>query len=247
MIDPIAFTVFGVAIRWYGIMITIGMITALYLVLTLARRSGEKEEWVIDLALFAIPAGLVGARLYYVLFDLPFHSYTWGDVLNFRQGGLAIHGGVIAGILVGFFYTRYRKVRFLAWADMAMPGLIVAQAIGRWGNYFNQEAYGYPTSLPWAMFIAGEYRHPTFLYESLWNIGVFALLWYVFARKRFDGQVVALYLIGYSAGRFWIEALRTDSLMLGPLRVAQLISVGMIALGVWLYHRQSRLESGQSV
>ena len=127
-----------------------------------------------------------------------------------------------------------------------MPGLILAQAIGRWGNFFNQEAYGYPTKLPWAMYIAGEYRHPTFLYESIWNLGVFALLMYVFRRKRFDGQIAALYLIGYSAGRFWIEALRTDSLMLGPLRVAQLISVLMAAAGVALYLYRGRASSNIS-
>jgi phosphatidylglycerol---prolipoprotein diacylglyceryl transferase len=243
MFDPIAFELFGLEIRWYGILITFGMALGIAVVLHQVRKSGEKEDWFLDMALMAIPAGLLGARLYYVLFDLPNYDYTWRTALNFRQGGLAIHGGVLAGVIVGYFYTRYRKVSFFKWADLAMPGLILAQAIGRWGNFFNQEAYGYPTTLPWAMFIAGEYRHPTFLYESLWNLGVFALLLYVLRRKRFDGQIAALYLIGYSAGRFWIEALRTDSLMLGPIRVAQLISVVMAAAGVALYLYQGRASS----
>ncbi len=235
MIDPVAFSVFGLEIRWYGVLIALGMLLGISVVLYHVRKCGEREDWFLDLALMAIPAGLLGARLYYVLFDLPNFSYTWRSVLNFRQGGLAIHGGVLAGVLVGYLYTRYRKVDFFKWADLAMPGLILAQAIGRWGNFFNQEAYGYPTTLPWAMFIAGEYRHPTFLYESIWNLGVFALLIYMLPRKRFDGHIAALYLIGYSAGRFWIEALRTDSLMLGSLRVAQLISLLMAAAGAALY------------
>lgn len=247
MFDPIAFSVFGLEIRWYGVLITMGMMLGIAVVLYQVRKSGEREDWFLDMALMAIPAGLLGARLYYVLFDLPNYDYTWRSALNFRQGGLAIHGGVLAGVLVGYAYTRYRKVSFFKWADLAMPGLILAQAIGRWGNFFNQEAYGYPTTLPWAMYIAGEYRHPTFLYESIWNLGVFALLIYVMARRRFDGQIAALYLIGYSAGRVWIEALRTDSLMLGPLRVAQLISLLMMAAGAALYLVRGRLAPNDSL
>jgi prolipoprotein diacylglyceryl transferase len=244
MFDPVAFQIFGLEIRWYGILITFGMMLGIAVVLYQVRKHGEKEEWFLDMALMAIPAGLLGARLYYVLFDLHNYQYTWRTALNFRQGGLAIHGGVIAGVIVGYFYTRYRKVSFFRWADLAMPGLILAQAIGRWGNFFNQEAYGYPTTLPWAMFIAGEYRHPTFLYESLWNLGVFVLLIYMLGRKRFDGQIAALYLMGYSAGRLWIEGLRTDSLMLGPIRVAQLISILMIVAGAALYHYRGKRRTG---
>ena len=238
MVDPVAFTIFGVDIRWYGIIITAGMLLGILLALRQVRRSGENEEWFMDMFLMAIPAGLLGARLWYVLFDLGNMQYDLRTVFSFRLGGLAIHGGVIAGVLVGYIYTRYRKVDFFKWADIAAPSLILAQAIGRWGNFVNQEAYGYPTDLPWAMYIAGEYRHPTFLYESLWNLGVFALLYWLLQRKSFNGQIIALYLVGYSAGRLWIEALRTDSLMLGPLRVAQLVSLAFIALGLALYRYQ---------
>jgi prolipoprotein diacylglyceryl transferase len=242
VIDPVAFEIFGVAIRWYGIIITAGMLVGIILALRQVRKQGENEEWFTDMFLLAIPAGLVGARLYYVLFDLPNVGYDLRSIFSFRQGGLAIHGGVIAGVIVGYYYTRYRKVSFFKWADIAAPSLILAQAIGRWGNFVNQEAYGYPTNLPWAMYIAGEYRHPTFLYESLWNLGVFALLFYLLQRKKFHGQIISLYLVGYSAGRLWIEALRTDSLMLGPIRVAQLISILFIALGVALYRFAGRQE-----
>ena len=242
MIDPVAIEIIGLEIRWYGILITAGMMFGMMVVMYQAKKWGEREDWFLDLALFAIPAGLIGSRLYYVLFDLKNYDYTWRTALSFRQGGLAIHGGVLAGLLVGYIYTRYRKVSFLRWGDLAMPGLILAQAIGRWGNFFNQEAYGYPTDLPWAMYIAGEYRHPTFLYESIWNLCIFALLFYVLQQKKFDGQIIALYLIGYSAGRFWIEGLRTDSLMLGPLRVAQLISLAFVAIGFAIYYLGERAQ-----
>ena len=240
MFDPVAFEVFGVAIRWYGIIITFGMLAGIMLALRQVRKQGENEEWFLDMFLMAIPAGLVGARLYYVLFDLQNMNYSLRQVFAFRDGGLAIHGGVLAGLLVGYIYTRYRRVSFFNWADIAAPSLILAQAIGRWGNFFNQEAYGYPTTLPWAMFIAGEYRHPTFLYESLWNLAVFTLLFVLLQRKKFDGQIISLYLIGYSSGRLWIEALRTDSLMLGPIRIAQLISIVFIGLGTALYYYQKQ-------
>jgi len=240
--DPIAFEIFGIPIRWYGLIITAGMVVGILLCLRQIRKQGENEEWFLDMLLLAIPVGLLGARLYYVVFNWSQYAGDWRNALNFRQGGMAIHGGVVGGLLVGYLYTRYRKVNFWKWADIVAPSLILAQAIGRWGNFVNQEAYGVPTDLPWAMYIAGEYRHPTFLYESLWNLVVFALLYWVLSNKRFNGQVAALYAIGYSLGRLWIEGLRTDSLMLGPLRVAQLVSLGLIAAGVWLYKSQAKRE-----
>lgn len=233
--DPVAFELFGLQIRWYGVIITLGMLLGILLSIRQVRRQGENEEWFLDMMLIAIPVGLVFARLYYVVFNWADYAGDLGSALNFRQGGMAIHGGVMGGVLVGYFYVRYRKVNFWKWVDIAAPSLILAQAIGRWGNFFNQEAYGVPTKLPWAMLIAGEYRHPTFLYESLWNLAVFALLMWVIERKSFDGQVAALYAIGYSSGRVWIEGLRTDSLMLGPIRVAQLVSVALIVAGTLFY------------
>ncbi|MFP4698616.1 MAG: prolipoprotein diacylglyceryl transferase, partial [Eubacteriales bacterium] len=140
---------------------------------------------------------------------------------------------LIFGILAGYVYTKIKKIPFLNWVDIVSPGIAIAQAIGRWGNYINKEAYGYITDLPWAIYIDGAYRHPTFLYESLWNIGVAVLLIY-FMRKKYvyKGQIITSYAIFYSIGRFWIEGLRTDSLMLGNFRVAQLISILIIVISI---------------
>lgn len=244
--DPVAFQIFGVPIRWYGLIITFGMLVGILLALREVRRQGGSEEWFLDMMLIAIPAGLLGARLYYVLFNWPSYANNLASALNFREGGMAIHGGVLGGVAAGYLYIRYRRQNFWQWADIVAPSLILAQAIGRWGNFFNQEAYGVPTQLPWAMFIAGEYRHPTFLYESLWNLGVFALLVWVAKSKRFHGQIAALYAIGYSLGRVWIEGLRTDSLMLGSLRIAQVVSIVLVILGGLFYYYQSKQEHHQT-
>jgi len=215
-------------------------VLGILLALREVRRQGENVDWFIDMVLFAVPAGLIGSRLLFVMLNWPYYAANLPAILNIREGGLAIHGAIFGGVLAGFLYTRYRRVNFWCWADMAAPGLILAQAIGRWGNYFNQEAYGYPTTGPWAMFIAGEYRHPTFLYESLWNLGVLALLLWMLKGKKFHGQIAATYVAGYSIGRFWIEALRVDSMMVGPLRAAQIISLILIGAGVAIYYFQSR-------
>jgi len=244
--DPIAFEVLGVGIRWYGILITLGILLGITLALREVRRQAENESWYLDMLLLAIPAGLLGSRLYYVLFNIAEYD-SWLQAINFREGGLAIHGGVIGGALVAYLYVRYRKVDFWQWADIAAPSIILAQAIGRWGNYFNEEAYGIPTSLPWAMYIANEYRHPAFLYESLWNVGVFALLLWMWRRRRFRGQIATLYVIGYSVGRLWIEQIRADSLMLGSFRAAQVVSVVLIVLGIYGYGLLRRQSAQKNV
>ncbi|KAF0198055.1 MAG: phosphatidylglycerol:prolipoprotein diacylglycerol transferase [Bacillota bacterium] len=241
-VDPVAFEVFGIPIRWYGLIITFGMLLGILLALREVRRQGENDEWFLDMMLIAIPVGLLCARLYYVAFNWVGYAGDLASALNFRQGGMAIHGGVLGGTAAGYLYIRYRGAKFWKWADIVAPSLILAQAIGRWGNFFNQEAYGVPTNLPWAMYIAGEYRHPTFLYESLWNLAVFGLLMWFLRNKRFHGQIAALYAVGYSLGRFWIEGLRTDSLMLGPWRIAQVVSLGLIAAGGLFYYYQSKRE-----
>ena len=234
--DPVAFTIGGLAVRWYGILISLGMFLGLYLALCEIRRLGEDEDKFITLFLYVIPAAVIGARLYYVLFSGMLDWYLSHPMQMFdtRQGGLAIHGGLIAGFLVGWFYTKRQGISFRKWADVTAPSVILGQAIGRWGNFFNQEAYGYETNLPWAMYIDGAYRHPTFLYEFIWNILVFIWLLRQRRHKKFEGEIVLWYFILYSLGRFFIEALRTDSLMLGPLRVAQVISILIAVMGVYL-------------
>jgi len=242
--NPIAFEVLGFSVRWYGILITLGMLLGIALAMREVRRQGENESWFLDMLLLAIPAGLLGSRLYYVVFNLGQYDSLL-HALNFREGGLAIHGGVLGGVAVAYLYVRHRKVDFWQWADIAAPSVILAQAIGRWGNFFNEEAYGIPTRLPWAMYIANEYRHPAFLYESLWNVGVLTLLLWVWRHRRFRGQIATLYVVGYSVGRLWIEQIRTDSLMLGPFRVAQLVSIVLIVLGVYGYRLLQRRRSEQ--
>jgi prolipoprotein diacylglyceryl transferase len=229
-LDPVAFKLFGLAIRWYGILIATGMVLGTILAIKRAKKQGIEEDKVLDLLLFAIPAAIIGARTYYVIFN--FESYG-GDILsmiNIRQGGLAIHGGVIGGVLVGYFFCKKHRISFRKMVDICAPSIILGQAIGRWGNFINKEAYGSPTDLPWAIVVDGVRVHPTFLYESIWNFMVFLfLLWYD-KNKKFHGELFLLYGALYSTARFFIEGLRMDSLMFGPFRVAQLVSIGAILL-----------------
>jgi prolipoprotein diacylglyceryl transferase len=236
IIDPVAFELFGIEIMWYGILIASGVLIGALLALRQSRRIGFREEDLIDLLIFAIPAAIIGARVYYVIFNLDFYKNNLKEIINIRGGGLAIHGGVIAAVIVGIIFCRVRKVDFWQIADITAPSIILGQAIGRWGNFVNQEAYGRETTLPWGMEINNQIVHPTFLYESLWNFLIFIfLIWYRNNRRKMDGEIFAFYIVLYSIGRFFIEGLRTDSLYIGEIRVAQLISVILIALGVGIY------------
>lgn len=237
--NPVAFSIFGIEIRWYGILISLGMVIASIILIRLAKKKGIKEDTIYDLLLVVLPSAIIGARLYYVIFSLD--SYN-GDILamiNIREGGLAIHGGVIAGILSGYIFCRIRKLNFLELADMVAPGLILAQSIGRWGNYINGEAHGGPTDLPFGITVNGIKVHPTFLYESILNFIIFIILYRIYNKKKFNGQIIILYGILYSFIRFFIEGMRTDSLMLGNVRVAQLISIFIIAICLIFYYLQS--------
>lgn len=234
--NPVAFDFLGVQIRWYGILIGLGVIIGTILGLREAKRQGIEEDTLLDLLIFAIPISLIGARLYYVIFSWEKYSHNPISALNFRSGGLAIHGGIIAAILTGIVYSKVKKVNFWKLGDIAAPSMILGQAIGRWGNYINQEAYGGPTNLPWGILVNGQRVHPTFLYESLWNFLVFLfLLWYRKDRDKEEGEVFLLYLILYSIARIFIEGLRTDSLMFGPFRVAQLVSLIFILVAGYFF------------
>ncbi|QUH26780.1 prolipoprotein diacylglyceryl transferase [Serpentinicella alkaliphila] len=230
--DPIAFEFFGIQVAWYGIIISIGIILGVIVATKRAVKVGLHEETIIDMCLIAIPLAIIGARAYYVIFKWDYYSQNIFQIFKIREGGLAIHGAVLAGVLGGYLFCKYRKIDFLTLADVCAPSIILGQAIGRWGNYFNQEAYGRPTDLPWAIEINGEMVHPTFFYESMWNFVVFIFLIYYTKKKKYNGQIFLLYLALYSLGRFFIEGLRTDSLMIGPLRVAQLISISLILIAV---------------
>ncbi|KKM09296.1 diacylglyceryl transferase [Clostridiales bacterium PH28_bin88] len=236
--DPVALRLGPLEIRWYGVLMATAVAVGTYLAYKEAERQRVNPDHVVNLVLLAAPLGWIGARLYFVLFQWDYYGQNLAEIPKVWHGGLAIHGGLITGVLVGWLFTRKYRLNFWQMADIIAPSVILGQAIGRWGNFFNQEAYGYPTDLPWAMYIAGEYRHPTFLYESLWNLGVFLfLLWFRRRRDRVWGEVFLAYLGLYSLGRFWVEGLRTDSLMLGPLRAAQVVSlvtiVAVLALASW--------------
>lgn len=233
--NPVAFTIFGVDIMWYGVLISTGVLLGVVFALRECKRIGFKEDNLLDFLLYAIPAAIVGARAYYVIFSWDFYSKNPDQIINIRNGGLAIHGALIAGVIVGVLFCKIRKIKVLELLDIVMPSVALGQAIGRWGNFINQEAHGGPTDLPWGIIVNGQKVHPTFLYESIIDFCIFLfLMWFRKNKKITDGQVLGLYLILYSAGRFFVEGLRTDSLMFLGMRVAQLISLGSILLGVIL-------------
>lgn len=244
--DRVAFTLFGIDIMWYGILLAIGMLSATFIALKESKRLNIKEDDILNLAMITIPCGIIGARAYYVIFNWSFYSQNLSEILNFRGGGLAIHGGLLAGILAGFIYTKIKKLNFFKVADCVVLGLPLAQAIGRWGNYLNKEAHGGPTDLPWGILIDGQKVHPTFLYESIWNVGVFIFLFLFRKKQKYEGQILINYVILYSIGRFFIEGLRTDSLMLGPLKMAQVISLVFIVVGIisnYILSRKNKLKN----
>ena len=233
--DPIAFTIGNIDIRWYGILIAAGMLLAIFISSKRAPSHGITEDDVLDTSLWILPIGVIGARLYYVLFNLDYY-HSFHDVINIRSGGLAIHGGLIFGIITAFLVCRHKKIHPLNMIDLMIPTVALAQSIGRWGNFFNGEAHGGPTDLPWGILADGVKVHPTFLYESIWCLILFFFLsWYDKNRRFAYGQTFALYCILYSVERFFVESLRTDSLMIGPLKQAQVISICAIILGIVLY------------
>lgn len=247
--DPVIFSWWIFEIRWYGLLIATAMAVGTVLALKEVRRRGWGEDLFLDMILWMLPLSVLGARLYYVIFNWSYYSQNLSKILAVWEGGLAIHGGLFTGMAVIAWFSGRHRFGFLNTLDVVAPSVILGQAIGRWGNYFNQEAYGYivdPEKLPWAMWIDGAYRHPTFLYEFLWNLGVFAVLM-LWRRKgqKFSGQLALAYLFLYSLGRGVIEGFRTDSLMFfGFLRTAQVVS-GLLMLGSTLAYLQLRNKPNQ--
>ena len=243
--DRVAFTIFGIDVMWYGVLIALGMLIGIALAVREAKRVGISEDDVLNIAIIAIPVAIICARLYYVIFSCDYYSQNPGEIFNIRGGGLAIHGGLIGGILTGFIYAKVKKLDFFKTADAVMVGMPLAQAIGRWGNFINGEAHGGPTSLPWGIMVDGVKVHPTFLYESIWDFGIFLfIMFYMRKKKTYEGEVIVSYITLYSIGRFFIEGLRTDSLMFGPIRMAQFISlvgvVGGLVLHFYLKNRAKK-------
>jgi prolipoprotein diacylglyceryl transferase len=249
-LNPVAFEILGVGVRWYGILIAVAMLIGSLYVLKKGKQLGYKEDHLLDLIMIVLISAIIGARVWYVVFNLSYYLSQPTEILNLRGGGLAIHGGVVFGIVAGYFVTKWHHMNFFKMADLAAPVLALGQAIGRWGNYANQEAHGGPTDLPWGIMVDGVKVHPTFLYESLWNLGLFTFLMLYSKKKPFDGALMLLYLGAYSIGRFFIEGLRTDSLMIGPLRTAQVTSIVMILVAVtgwiWLLKRRKKSRETES-
>ncbi|HOB15462.1 MAG TPA: prolipoprotein diacylglyceryl transferase [Defluviitoga sp.] len=248
-VDPVLIKIGSLEIRWYGLLIAIAILLATYIGEREAKRENiSEDDFFIALSL-GIIFGIIGSRLYYVVFNFSYFSHNLRDIFKIWEGGLAIHGAILAAFLVVFLYSHFKKnctFTFLQGLDLFTFVLPLSQSIGRWGNFFNHEAYGRPTSLPWKMYVAPEHRmpeyqnyeffHPTFLYESFWDLIVFLILFYYIRNKRENyGEVTALYLILYSVGRIPIELLRIDSLYIGNFRVAVILSMLLIIIGVFMF------------
>jgi phosphatidylglycerol:prolipoprotein diacylglycerol transferase len=240
----VAFQIGPIVVRWYGILMALAIIVGLWLGYREARRRGLPADDIISVGQWSILAGLVGARLYEVIFNWDYYGQYPSKIIAVWEGGLAIHGGLIAGPLVGAWLAYRRRLPVLAGLDVAAPSIAIGQAIGRWGNFFNEEAFGRPTDVPWKLYISPphrppgftqyEYFHPTFLYESLWDFGVFLLL-VTWLRPRLverHGSLFFVYVGLYSVGRFLIEGLRLDSFWVGSVRVAQAASLVGLAIAI---------------
>ena len=251
-IDSIALSLGPIQIHWYGVIIGMAIALGLYLVVRESNKRGLDKDLFIDLLLWAIPIAILSARAYYVIFEWDYYAQNPGQIIAIWKGGLAIHGALIGSIITAYVFTKKRNVSFWQVADITAPSLILGQAIGRWGNFMNQEAHGGEVTraflenlfLPeWIidqMYINGVYYHPTFLYESLWNLLGFILLLVLRRVNLRRGEIFLTYLIWYSIGRFFVEGLRTDSLMLTEsIRMAQMISIVLIvgAIAVLIYRR----------
>ena len=264
-------SIFGFSIAYYGIVIVTGMMIAIWIAQREAKRTGQNPEQYLDLAMIGIAAGILGARIYYVIFAWDYYKDDLLSIFNIRQGGLAIYGGIIGACIAVVIYSRKKKQNFSLLMDTASMSIVFGQIMGRWGNFFNREAFGdytnnlFAMQLPVSAVRANEITqkmwdhvvtvngveyiqvHPTFLYESLWNVGVLLFLFWFRKRKKFNGEVFLMYLIGYGLGRIWIEGLRTHQLLLPVvgLPVSQLLSgclvVGCTILVVW---KRKKLSSG---
>ncbi len=270
-IDRVAFSIMGINIYWYGIFIAVGAICGVMLALNEAKRTGQDQDMYSDFAFAAIILGIVGARAYYLIF----HGDSLLDFFKIREGGLAIYGGILGGLITAIVFVRIKKISFVKFTDTCIMGLLTGQIFGRWGNFFNREAFGGHTDNMFAMALrtdtvsglavkgqtalyqgnveypvvtygGSEYIqvHPTFLYESLWNIALLVIIFMCRKHKKFEGQLTVMYCIGYGAGRFWIESLRSDQLKIGAFPVSMLVSaffiLAALAAGIVMYRKEKQ-------
>lgn len=255
-IDPVAFKLGPFPVAWYGLIIVTGMLLAVSLIIKEAEKRDISEEFVVDTAFWTIPIGIIGARLYYVLFELDYYLQNPSRIFYIWEGGLAIYGGIIAGLLVIYWLTQRKNIPFFLMTDVLAPYVLLGQGIGRWGNFINQEAHGgevsrqfleklfLPEFIIEQMNIKGTYYHPTFLYESVWNlIGMFVII-AIRKKEKFllRGEATAGYLIWYGVGRFFIEGMRTDSLYIGSLRVSQGLSLLLVIAGIGFIYYQRQIK-----
>lgn len=251
--EKVALDLGPIQIYWYSIFIFIGMLVACFLIYKEAKKRGIDEDFLVNLIFNTIIIGIIGARLYYVLFNLSYYLVNPVEIFQIWNGGLAIHGGIIAGLLFIIYYCKKHEVNLWKILDIIVVGLIIAQAIGRWGNFFNSEAYGpittaahlkslgIPQFIINGMYILGDYRQPTFFYESVWCLFGFLAMLIIRQYKYLKiGQLTSFYLIWYGIIRFIIEAMRTDSLMLGPLKMAQLVSLVFIVSGIIIFIKSTK-------
>lgn len=241
-IDSVAFTIGSKDVYWYGIIIALGFLVAIAVAVFLAKKSNLEPETIYDIVIFGTPTAIICARLYYVAFEWSYYSENLGEIVKIWNGGIAIYGAIIGAVVSTAVYCRIKEKNLPLVCDIGAVGLVIGQIFGRWGNFFNQEAFGGNTTLPWGM--TGDVIvkkltemaadgisvdptanvHPTFLYESLWNLCLLLVLLLIFKRKKFDGQMFLIYVAGYGLGRFFIEGLRTDSLYIGAFRVSQIVA-----------------------
>ena len=244
-INEIAFSIFGKNVMWYGIIITLGILGGFLYALRRSKDEGLTHDDVLDYAIYCVIAAIIGARLYYVFtkfdtFKGDSLKETLYNIVAVWNGGLAIYGAVIAGGITVFIVSKVKKINPYKALDMIAPGVMIGQIIGRWGNFCNAEAFGSFTNLPWRMGIRNSdfpvtiYVHPTFLYESLWNLIGFLIINAFYKKKKFDGQIILMYLTWYGLGRAFIEGLRTDSLYVGPFRISQLVGIFCFIVGTVL-------------
>lgn len=245
-IDPVAFNLGPLSVRWYGMIIAVGILLGYFVAQRALVKAGLHKDTLVDIIFYSALFGFIAARIYFVIFQWPYYAENPSEIIKIWHGGIAIHGGLIGGFLAGVIVCKVKNLNPFQIGDIVAPSIILAQGIGRWGNFMNHEAHGGPVSRAFLeqlhlpnfiienMYINGQYYHPTFLYESIWDVAGFIIL--VNIRKHLKlGETFFLYLTWYSIGRFFIEGLRTDSLMLtSNIRVAQLVSILLILISISL-------------